>query len=151
MSISGSTNPSASASPLKSPHDCNHEASCSTDCESEPSYVSDSGEGLWNKHGDDGDGTFSIKKGKSNQHRAGDLSATWYVTNTGEEVPRGTGYSKAEGKKPAANYKQPHHPFQENWKNGRPWLHYDKEHVAMKCAWCIKHAACLQEFLGPRL
>ena len=113
MSISGSANPSASASPLESPHDCNHEASCSTDCESEPSYVSDSGEGLWNKHGDDGDGTFSIKKGKSNQHRAGDLSATWYVTNTGEEVPRGTGYSKAEGKKPAANYKQPHRPFQE--------------------------------------
>ena len=104
--------------------------------------ISDSGEGLWLKHGPGGDGSIALKHTQANQHGKGDL--IWVHRATGAKYNRpGVAIEEA---KPETKTPAPMRKFLPTWKRpspempkGRPWLIWSAAFLCMSCSVCAIH------------
>lgn len=104
--------------------------------------ISDSGEGLWLKHGPGGDGSIALKHTQANQHGKGDL--IWVHRATGAKYNRpGAAIEEA---KPETKTPAPMRKFLPTWKRpspempkGRPWLIWSAAFLCMSCSVCAIH------------
>ena len=109
--------------------------------DSDSDEMSDSGEGLWLKHGPDGDSTIALKHTANNQH--GKSAPVWVHRASGAKFERN---SKQPAKDPKPSKRKPVRGFRKQWKQptqalpkGRPWLVWNAAALCMTCMACTLH------------